>query len=89
LVGREVEPEGQARVLHLSLAAMDIHFVSTLTPDDEDRYAPLILNTVRAILETLPVAYTVRIATTGALVLQHSVTEPAAGQRNTPAAPAA
>jgi hypothetical protein len=51
---------------------MDIHFISTLTPDDEDRYAPWVLNAVRAILEQLPIAYTVRIRTGNAHVFQYT-----------------
>jgi len=42
---------------------MDIHFVSTLTPEDEDMYAPTVLNAVRAILDAMPIAYTLRIET--------------------------
>lgn len=51
---------------------MDIHFVSTLTPEDEDMYAPVVLNAVRAILDLMPIAYTLRIETTNSRVVQHS-----------------
>jgi hypothetical protein len=51
---------------------MDIHFVSTLTPEDEDRYAPMVLAAVKAILEPMPISYAVRIATTNGLAVQHT-----------------
>ena len=51
---------------------MDIHFVSTLTPEDEDRYAPMVLAAVRAILEPMPISYAVRIVTTNGLAVQHT-----------------
>jgi hypothetical protein len=51
---------------------MDIHFVSTLTPEDEDRYAPMVLAAVRAILEPLPITYAVRIVTTNGTAVQHT-----------------
>ena len=51
---------------------MDIHFVSTLTPEDEDNYAPTVLNAVRAILDAMPIAYTLRIETASSRVYQHT-----------------
>jgi hypothetical protein len=54
---------------------MDIHFVSTLTPEDEDRYAPMVLAAVRAILEPMPITYAVRIVTTNGLTVQHTKAE--------------
>jgi hypothetical protein len=51
---------------------MDIHFVSTLTPEDEDMYAPTVLNAVRAILDAMPIAYTLRIETASTRVYQHT-----------------
>ncbi|MEO5822610.1 MAG: hypothetical protein ABIT71_19040 [Vicinamibacteraceae bacterium] len=60
---------------------MDIHFVSTLTPDDEDRYAPMVLAAVKAMLEPMPITYAVRIVTANGLAVQHQkadlVDEPA------------
>ena len=50
---------------------MDIHFVSTLTPEDEDRYAPMVLAAVKAILEPMPITYAVRIVTANGLAVQH------------------
>jgi hypothetical protein len=58
---------------------MDIRFVSSLTSEDERLFAPALLKAVAAILDQLPIAYTVRIETTGAEVFQHAhaVEEPA------------
>jgi hypothetical protein len=64
---------------------MDIHFVSTLTPEDEDRYAPMVLAAVKAMLEPMPITYAVRIVTTNGLAVQHTK----ADLMETPAAPAA
>ena len=59
---------------------MDIRFVSSLTSEDEKLFAPALLKAVAALLDQLPIAYTVRIETTGADVFQHahavSVEEP-------------
>jgi hypothetical protein len=56
---------------------MDIRFISTLTADDENQIAPALLKAVSALLDLLPIAYTVRIETTGSQVFQHS--HPAVG----------
>jgi hypothetical protein len=58
---------------------MDIRFVSSLTSEDEKLFAPALLKAVAALLDQLPIAYTVRIETTGAEVFQHAhaVEEPA------------
>jgi hypothetical protein len=54
---------------------MDIHFVSTLTPEDEDRYAPMVLAAVKAILEPMPISYAVRVVTANGLTVQHTKSE--------------
>jgi hypothetical protein len=51
---------------------MDIRFVSTLTAEDENSFAPALLRAIASLLDQMPIAYTVRIETTGAQVLQHS-----------------
>jgi hypothetical protein len=51
---------------------MDIRFVSTLTAEDENAFAPALLKAVAAVLDQLPIAYTVRVETTGAQVFQHT-----------------
>jgi len=51
---------------------MDIRFVSSLTAEDENLCAPALLKAVGALLDQFPIAYTVRIETSGAQVYQHS-----------------
>jgi hypothetical protein len=51
---------------------MDIRFVSSLTAEDENFFAPGLLKAIGALLDQLPIAYTVRIETTGAQVFQHT-----------------
>lgn len=51
---------------------MDIRFISSLTPDDENAFAPGLLKAIGAILDQFPIAYTLRIETTGAQVFQHT-----------------
>jgi hypothetical protein len=53
---------------------MDIRFVSSLTAEDENSFAPALLKAVGALLDQLPIAYTIRIETTGAQVFQHTHT---------------
>lgn len=59
---------------------MDIHFISSLTPDDEDRLAPAILEAIKPMLELMPIAYTIRIRTASNSVYQHTRTEVADDQ---------
>ena len=58
---------------------MDIRFISTLTADDEGQMAPALMNAVTALLDALPIAYTLRIETLGAQIFQHTHPSPAAG----------
>jgi hypothetical protein len=51
---------------------MEIRFISSLTAEDENMFAPALLKAVGALLDQLPIAYTMRIETTGAQVFQHS-----------------
>jgi hypothetical protein len=51
---------------------MDIRFVSSLTPDDENALAPALLKAASALLDQMPIAYTLRLETTGAQVFVHS-----------------
>lgn len=51
---------------------MEIRFVSSLTPEDENVFAPAVLKSVVALLDQFPIAYTLRIETAGAQVYQHS-----------------
>lgn len=50
---------------------MDIRFISSLTPDDENRLAPGLLTAIAAVLDRLPLAYTLRFETTAGLSFQH------------------
>lgn len=43
---------------------MEIRFVSSLTPEDEERLAQSVLEMVCSFLDRLPIAYTLRIETT-------------------------
>jgi hypothetical protein len=51
---------------------MDIRFISTLTADDEGQMAPALMHAVTALLDALPIAYTLRIETLGSQVFQHT-----------------
>lgn len=51
---------------------MDIRFVSTLTPDDEDHLAPALLTALAMLLDQTPLAYTLRIQTSSEAVFDHS-----------------
>lgn len=54
------------------LCLMDIRFISSLTAEDENAFAPALLRAVGAVLDQFPIAYTLRIETTGAQVFQHT-----------------
>jgi hypothetical protein len=47
---------------------MNIRFISSLTAEDEDQFAPAVLKAVSALLDQLPIAYTMRIETAGSRV---------------------
>jgi hypothetical protein len=51
---------------------MEIRFISSLTAEDENLLAPALLKAVGALLDQLPIAYTIRIETTGSQVFQHT-----------------
>jgi hypothetical protein len=51
---------------------MEIRFISSLTAEDENLFAPALLKSVGILLDQLPIAYTMRIETTGAQVFQHT-----------------
>jgi len=55
---------------------MEIRFISSLTADDENAFAPALLKAVGALLDQMPIAYTIRIETTGAQVFQHTHAAP-------------
>jgi hypothetical protein len=51
---------------------MDIHVVSTLTTDDEDRIADVLAVALADLLDGLPISYALRIETIGAKVIQRT-----------------
>jgi len=51
---------------------MDIRFISSLTAEDEEQFAPVLMKAVCTLLDQLPIAYTVRIETIGARTFAHS-----------------
>lgn len=51
---------------------MEIRFISSLTDEDESLFAPALLKAVVTLLDQLPIAYTMRIETTGSQVFQHT-----------------
>jgi hypothetical protein len=53
---------------------MEIHLVSSLTPDDESRLAPRVLAAIGEVLEKLPVSYSVRIETAVGNSIHHNHT---------------
>jgi hypothetical protein len=55
---------------------MEIRFISSLTAEDENLFAPALLKAVGTLLDQLPIAYTMRIETTGAQVFQHTHAAP-------------
>ena len=55
---------------------MEIRFISSLTAEDEEVFAPAVLKAVSVFLDQLPIAYTLRIETSGAQVFQHTHVKP-------------
>jgi hypothetical protein len=52
---------------------MEVRLVSSLTPEDEDRLAPVVLTIVGTMLDQFPLAYEIRIVTpTGKAFLRTS-----------------
>ena len=51
---------------------MEIRFISSLTADAENSFAPALIKAVGALLDPRPIAYPIRIDTTGAQVYQHT-----------------
>ena len=50
---------------------MDIRFISSLTPDDENRIASALLGALASVLDRLPIAYTLRVETVTGRSFQH------------------
>jgi len=67
---------------------MEIHLVSSLTPDDESRLAPRVLAAIGGLLEGLPVSYSVRIETAVGNAIHHNHTAQEDDRSQAPAASA-
>ncbi len=67
---------------------MEIHLVSSLTPDDESRLAPRVLAAIAGVLEGLPVSYSVRIETAVGNAIHHNHTAREDDRSQAPAASA-
>lgn len=65
---------------------MEIRFISSITPDDEARVAPALIDLISALLDSLPMAYTLRVETSGGTILQrtHPTLNLQGGQPNAP-----
>lgn len=50
---------------------MDIHFVSSLTSEDENRVAVALVAAVQSLLAHVPIAYVLRVETSSAKVFDH------------------
>jgi len=64
---------------------MEIRFISTLTPEDEDNLAPALLRAACALLDQTGIAYTLRLETTSEKVFQHN--HPSVGRASDAHAP--
>jgi len=65
---------------------MEIHLISSLTPDDESRLAPRVLAAIGGVLDRLPVSYSVRIETGVGHAIHHSHRASHAEDADSPAA---
>jgi hypothetical protein len=54
------------------IPTMNIRFTSSLTPEDENIFAPALIAAVSKILDLLPIAYMIRIDTSDSKVYQHT-----------------
>jgi hypothetical protein len=59
-------------VLAVVAATVNIRFTSTLTTEDENAIAPVVLRAIASILDLFPIAYSIQIDTADARVFQHS-----------------
>jgi hypothetical protein len=64
---------------------MEIHLVSSLTPDDESRLAAKVLAAIGGVLDGLPVSYSIRIETAAGDAIHRS--HQASGHRRGDALP--
>lgn len=59
-------------LLSQSSTPMTIRFTSSLTPDDENAIAPVLIAALSNILSLLPIAYAIRIDTADSKVYSHT-----------------
>jgi hypothetical protein len=50
---------------------MNIRFVSSLSPEDECRIVKVVLGSVVALLDRLPLAYSLKVVTSGGRAFEH------------------
>jgi hypothetical protein len=55
---------------------VNIRVISSLTDDDEDRFAPVLVKALADLLTDMPIAYTVRVETTRGRTLHRSRAAP-------------
>ena len=55
---------------------MNIRFVSSLTPDDENVIAPVLLKALSALLDAVAIPYAIRIETADAKTYEHCQADP-------------
>jgi len=67
---------------------VNIRFVSTLTPEDENQIAPALLKSVSAILDLLPISYMLRVDTVDGQSYQQTNPMPANAANSEPLGPA-
>ena len=63
----------KAGVALIPQQTMQIRFISGLTAEEENELAPALLSAVTTLLDRFPLAYTLRIETSGNRVFQHSL----------------
>lgn len=51
---------------------MDIRFISSMTPDDEARLAPAVVDLIGALLDHLPLTYSLRVETAAGITFQRT-----------------
>ena len=61
---------------------MEIHFVSSLTTEDENTFAKALIDAISALLDRLPIAYVVRIETGNHRVFEYSHAIPTLGAQS-------
>ena len=71
-IHNDFAPQTERNATCTNGSVMDIHVVSTLTIEDEDRMADALVAALAELLDGLPIAYALRIETSGAKVLQRT-----------------